>query len=181
MQPIATPRLQLVPLEERHKVAFQQGTAELAALLGARVPEGWPHFPEAFVPAAEGQPFFAVPTEWPAYLFLYPAESVLVGNGGFASGPDAQGAVEIGYEIAPACQNRGFATEVVQTFIEYAFARPAVRAVVAHTLGEPNPSNRVLQKVGMSFAGALDDPDLGTIWRWQLDRGAYEARVTATS
>ncbi|KPV50164.1 hypothetical protein SE17_28575 [Kouleothrix aurantiaca] len=54
MQPIATPRLQLVPLEERHKVAFQQGTAELAALLGARVPEGWPHFTRGFRPGRGG-------------------------------------------------------------------------------------------------------------------------------
>lgn len=181
MQPIATARLQLVPLEERHKIAFGRGAGGLAALLGARVPEGWPHFPEAFVPAEAGQPGFAGPSDWPGLLFLNPAEGLLVGNGGFAGGPDAQGAVEIGYEIAPACQNRGFATEVVQALIDYAFARPAVRAVVAHTLAEPNPSNRVLQKVGMSFAGALDDPDLGTIWRWQLDRGAYEARVTAAS
>ncbi len=181
MPSLATARLQLVPLEERHKVAFQRGAGDLAALLGARVPEGWPHFPEAFVPAEEGQPGFARPSEWPGYLFLYAADGVLVGNGGFAGGPDAQGAVEIGYEIAPAYQNRGFATEVVWAMLDYAFARSAVRAVQAHTLAEANASNHVLQKVGMTFAGAQDDPDLGTIWRWQLDRGTYEARVAAAS
>lgn len=178
---MTTARLQLVPLEERHKVAFQRGADALAALLGARVPAGWPHFPEALAPAEAGQPAIVAPPEWPGFLFLYPADGVLVGNGGFAGGPDAQGAVEIGYEIAPAYQNRGFATEAVRALIDYAFSHSSAGAVMAHTLGQPNPSNRVLRKVGMAFAGALDDPELGTIWRWQLGRSAYESRAGAPS
>jgi RimJ/RimL family protein N-acetyltransferase len=68
-------------------------------------------------------------------LFIQKNE-VLVGNGGFTGSPDESGTVEIGYEIASEYWNRGFATEVAQGMIDYAFAHEDVKAVIAHTLAE---------------------------------------------
>lgn len=93
-----------------------------------------------------------------------------MGNGGFKGEPNESGIVEIGYEIAAEYWNRGLATEAVQGLIDYAFDREEVRAVNAHTLGEANASNRVLQKVGMRFVSDVVHSQLGTIWLWQIDR-----------
>lgn len=37
------------------------------------------------------------------------------------------------------------------------------KRVDAHTLAERNASVRVLEKVGMKFMGAVDDPDVGEV------------------
>jgi hypothetical protein len=45
---IQTPNLQLLPVERIHVEALLRSKSELAALLQVTVPDGWPHFPEAF-------------------------------------------------------------------------------------------------------------------------------------
>lgn len=167
-----TNTLSLLPVERTHKEAFGRSKAELAALLRVRVPDSWPSFPEAFsLPADE--PVETTPTHWSGYFFIHQKNQALVGNGGFKGPPDEHGVVEIGYEIASEYWNRGFATEAVRHLLSYAFAHQEVQAVIAHTLGEKNASNSVLQKVGMTFDGELADPDIGKLWRWQLRRDAY--------
>lgn len=170
---IQTARLQLIPSERQHSEAFQRGKPDLAALLGVALPDGWPTFPEAFIPPPPDAP--APPAEWLGYFFIDPQEKTLVGNGGFTGQPDASGTVEIGYEIATAYQNRGFATEAARGLLDYAFAQPQVNAVIAHTLAAPNASNNVLQKIGMTFDAELPEPELGTIWRWRITRPTYES------
>lgn len=171
---LVTLNLQLLKVESHHKLALARGTAELAAVLKVRVSAGWPHFPEAFATSTEEFP--AAPMDWPGYFFIDTHEKVLVGNGGFAGPPAENGVVEIGYEIAPEQQNRGWATEAAQALLAYAFARPEIQAVGAHTLAEPNASNRVLQKLGMQFVAELPNAELGAIWCWQINRAAYKAQ-----
>ena len=69
--------------------------------------------------------------------------------------------------------NRGWATEVAQVMIAYAFSHEEVRAVIAHTLAQSDASNRVLQKVGMQFKASVEDPEEGKVWRWQISRDEY--------
>lgn len=106
----------------------------------------------------------SVPDSWPNFPEAF---TVLINE------PDELGTVEIGYEIASEHWNRGFATEVVQGMIAYAFAHKDVQAVIAHTLAEINASNTVLKKVGMNFIAEVDDPEEGKIWRWQIHRNEY--------
>jgi RimJ/RimL family protein N-acetyltransferase len=172
---IETENLRLIPVERAHREAFQRSKRDLAALLGTRVPEHWPHFPEAMaLPDAPAVPD-APPPEWEAYFYIHPADGVLVGDGGFKGPPDASGEVEIGHEIATEYWNRGFATEAAGGLIAFAFAHPEVTAVLAHTLAEPNASNNVLRKLGMTFDGELDDPEDGRVWRWRLRRADYRS------
>lgn len=171
---IETPRLRLIPFEIDHAAVLERGRSALGDLLGIDVPEGWPHFPEAYtaknllsqIVATDGQP-------WGTYLFLHRHEDSLVGSGGYKGRPN-NGEIEIGYEVAPKFQNQGFATEAALGMIVQAFDRHDVTAVLAHTLPERNPSTRVLEKCGMVFDGSVNDPDDGTIWRWRVMKQTIE-------
>ena len=169
---IRTDNLRLIAVEPFHVEALSRDKRELAEVLGVAVPDGWPQFPEAFAPPEDGGPRRSErpPTDWRDYFFVHPRRRALVGNGGFTGDPDDLGVVEIGYEIAPEHQNRGFATEAARAMIGYAFAHEEVRAVVAHTLAETNASNAVLRKAGMSLVAEVDDPEVGKAWRWRISR-----------
>jgi [ribosomal protein S5]-alanine N-acetyltransferase len=171
---IETPRLLLIPLELKHVQALERDPQQLAALLGLTIPDGWPHFPEAYSvkhyskikdePNAGG---------WGTYLFLSRDRSSLVGSGGYKGRP-ANGLVEIGYEVAPVFQNQGFATEAAQAMVAHAFSYPEVEFVLAHTLSQSNASTKVLEKAGMAFIGTVADPKEGTVWRWRIARSAVQ-------
>jgi RimJ/RimL family protein N-acetyltransferase len=105
---------------------------------------------------------------WLPYLFLFHPDQTLVGFGGFKSVPDSGRMVEIGYSVAPSYQGRGFATSAARQFIEIAFKSESVDYVCAHTLAEPNASTRVLAKCGMTKVSETVDPDVGTVWRWEI-------------
>jgi RimJ/RimL family protein N-acetyltransferase len=134
---------------------------------GHAVVEGWASFTGALVRTREALAVDPGMTEWGPRLFLTDTE--LVGWGGFKGAP-ADGAVEVGYEIAPARQGRGLATAALRAMVAEAFADERVERVIAHTLPERNASNRVLEKVGFGFeAEALER---GTVvWRFTLARG----------
>jgi RimJ/RimL family protein N-acetyltransferase len=159
--------VELVVVQDPHKLAMQHGLGQLQALIGVSIPVGWPQFPEAFAPSADETPG---DDPWPSYFFISRTENCLVGNGGFAGPPDSSGAVEIGYEIAPAFRNRGYATAAVREMLKYAFSTGEVRCVLAHTLAEPNASNAVLKNAGFEFAGEVANPEVGAVWRWHLGR-----------
>lgn len=162
-----TSPITLVPVQLQHKLALKQGKSRLQDLLGANIPEGWPQFPEAFEVREEDAQASGL---WPSYFFVCPSEGALVGNGGFAAPPDAAGEVEIGYEIAPSFQNKGYATAAASSLVELAFTREAVSAVVAHTLAQENASNAVLRKIGMSMVAELPNPEVGKVWKWSIPR-----------
>lgn len=158
-----TERLRLVPLTDQHRQAFQQSRDTFAGLLGVTLPDGWPEFPEAFGPG-----FPLSPPPWSAYLFLHRHEPKLIGNGGYVGAPDNEGVVEIGYEIGPAEQGRGYATEAAAAMVATAFEAGA-RSVIAHSLAETNASNGVMKKLGMRFDSELEAEGM-KIWRWRVDR-----------
>jgi RimJ/RimL family protein N-acetyltransferase len=165
----------LRPVDRMLKAAMECSRDAFAALVETSLPEDWPQFPEAF--SSEG-PSYRAP--WIGYLFMRASDGALLGNGGFVAPPDRAGAVEIGYEIAPAHRNQGYATTAARLLIDLAFAHGA-GAVVAHALGNWNPSNAVLQKVGMRFVEELSDPELGPLWRWRIDRPKAAALVRSTA
>lgn len=90
----------------------------------------------------------------------------LVGMGGFKGDPDADGWVEIGYLTFVPEQRRGIATATAARLIEIAAAAGTTR-VRAHTLPEHNPSTRALVANGFVMAGQVEDPEDGTVWRWE--------------
>jgi [ribosomal protein S5]-alanine N-acetyltransferase len=173
---IKTKNLELIPVEPMHVSAFSHDRSDLAAILQVTIPDRWPHFPEAFsLPDIQSRPTNSHQIHWHGYFFIHPKNRVLVGNGGFKGAPNEFGIVELGYEIAGEYWNCGFATEAVRGMLEFAFACEDVQAVIAHTLGHTNASNKVLQKVGMKFIAEMDDSEVGKIWLWQINRDEYSS------
>ena len=144
----------------RFHVAVAQGVREFIA-----GPEVSPEFIARLNQSAPADPWkdgFAV---------LEKEENTIIGLSGFAGPPAADGTVEIAYGIAPGYQNRGYAKEVAEELIAYAFASGRVQKVCAHTLPENNPSTRVLTKCGFSFVGEVDHAEDGIVWRWEKALG----------
>jgi [ribosomal protein S5]-alanine N-acetyltransferase len=166
---VRSSQVQLVEVQQTHKLALRRGPAHLQQMLNVSIPDGWPEFPVAFEVCDDEGPRH---DRWPSYFFICPLARSLVGNGGFSGSVNSFGEIAIGYEIAPQFRNRGFATAAVIEILWYAFSRSEVAAVVAHTLPEQNASNTVLQKVGMSFFGELPDKKHGSVWCWRIAKPA---------
>ena len=73
--------------------------------------------------------------------------------------------VELGYSVAPAYRNQGYATEAIGALVEYA-AQAGATVVTAHTLPQTNASTRVLIKLGFTMERVHEDPKDGPVWRW---------------
>jgi RimJ/RimL family protein N-acetyltransferase len=157
--------LEIVALTREQADALLAGPDAFATQYGWTVVDGYLDFPEVLPRVREELARGADP-QWGSHLFVETDSAEVVGFGGF-KGPPRDGQVEIGYSIAPSRRRRGHARKAAERMIEAAVAA-GVTSVVAHTRPEPNPSNRLLQRLGFGFAGEHVDPDDGPIWRWEL-------------
>ncbi|MFK4112282.1 GNAT family N-acetyltransferase [Streptomyces sp. NPDC002176] len=80
-------------------------------------------------------------------------DGLAVGGIGFHGTPDAEGRVEIGYDLVPDARGQGYATEAVRALTTWALARDDVHTVIATVEAENTPSQRVLARVGFHRAG----------------------------
>src|SRR4051812_46446684 len=103
------------------------------------------------------------------FAVMHSATGLVIGSGGFAAPPDAAGAIEIAYGIVPDYEGHGYATEVAEALVRYAQTDARVRTACAHTLPARNASTRVLEKCGFRFAGEINHPVDGLIWRWERE------------
>lgn len=158
-----TPRLLLVPGSVDSVRAEIYDHSMLARILHATVPDNWP--PESMVDAL---PLFlgwleAAPemSHWYVWYALAHSKTesagpnVLVASGGFL-GPPVDGQIQIGYSVLPQFQNLGYATELVQALVKWAFQSDDVCKIVAETEWENPASVRVLTKAGFQCEGAPD-------------------------
>ncbi len=100
---------------------------------------------------------------WVGYLAIEGGECV--GTCGFAA-PPVDEAAEIAYFTFPALEKRGIATRMAQRLIAISCERDPSVNIIAHTLPEENASTRILRKLGFVFAGKVDHPEDGPIWKW---------------
>lgn len=164
---LRTKDLLLRPIALEHLRAYRRGREELSRVLGVEVPQGWPWAEtEGILPWVERQ-LEEDPTRigWLAWSFIHSAERILIGDGGFGGKPDAAGVVQMGYNILPGWQRRGYATQAVRALVDWAFGHGEVRAIEAETLHDGVASIRVLDKLGARRVGRTQE----TI-RWQLPR-----------
>ena len=72
--------------------------------------------------------------------------------------PDA--ALEIGWRLRPDTHGKGYATEAGLAIIQYAFGTIGAPSVLAVANPENGPSQRVMQRLGMTYIGIHDYYDL---------------------
>lgn len=77
------------------------------------------------------------------------AARMVIGDVGFKGPPNELGAMDIGYGIAPASREKGYATEAVTAALRWVFAQPGVRRVSAECVEDNAPSVHILKKTGM--------------------------------
>lgn len=173
---IETERLKLLPCELHHFEAILNDQQKLASILHVKLVDGWLGFDaaqEAMQPSYQHLQSHPEILGWWTYLFVHKPDQTLIGLGGFKGPVNDDGMVELGYAIAPGYQRRGLAAEATRGMIKYAFAHSDVTRVDAHTLPTKNASTGVLERVGMKFVGAVNDPDDGEVWHWSLSRDDY--------
>jgi RimJ/RimL family protein N-acetyltransferase len=97
----------------------------------------------------------------------------LVGWFQYELADDGSGELELGYRLRPDTWGQGLATEGAAALLADALGRPEVKRVFAHALLSNPGSLRVMEKIGMTYAGA---------WEYKGLPGAeYEARPAAVS
>ena len=168
-----TSRLKLIFCKLEYFEALLQGSQHLADLLHIRIPERWTQYPELVLVAYDKLRNDPALNGWFFYLVVHKEDKTLIGTGGFKSVPDANGVVEVGYEVHEDYREQGYGSELLQALIDYAFDHKDVSKVIAHTLEEYNAAVKVLQKCSLSFAGEMTGED-GPLWRWELTRDVYE-------
>lgn len=89
---------------------------------------------------------------------------LIVGSVCLKHPPDREGAVEVGYGIAPSHRRRGLATAAVAALLPLAYAAGA-KAVTAETDPGNAASMSVLHRVGFARESVGDD---GQVW-WRIN------------
>jgi ribosomal-protein-alanine N-acetyltransferase len=108
---------------------------------------------------------YETPPEWFGYLVVEGETRQLVGICTL-KGPPVDSAVEIAYFTFPGFEGRGIGTEMARFLVERAVTMQDVTAVIAHTAAESNASTRILEKIGMKFAGEEVEDGM-PVWRWE--------------
>ncbi len=134
----------------------------------------WTGFRDSFGPAALRWKAHPPLRDWWMHLIVYRPDNLLIGSCGYKGEPDEDGMVEIGYEIRASHQGKGLATEAARALVENAFDFEEVKKIRAHTMPEAGPSAQLLQKIGFVRTNDFQDPDDGPLWRWELERDAYQ-------
>lgn len=109
-------------------------------------------------------------TRWFGYGSIDTVKNNLVGICLFKGPPTSDRSVEIAYFTLPELEGQGYGTAMATELIRIAFESNEVDIIVAHTLPSNNASTRILEKVGMEFAGEAMDPQDGRVWRWVLHK-----------
>jgi ribosomal-protein-alanine N-acetyltransferase len=162
---LETARLRLLSLTADAIDALLTGNAaRLGSLTGARFPEPLrpPPLTEEVLPLVRDH-LRADPSQdgWWTWLVVRNDMNQAVGSAGFGGGPDADGAVMIGYATYPDAERHGFATEAAGALVGWALGQPGVTRVCASLPPDNHPAIRVAEKLGMKL--------LGTVWEEDLD------------
>jgi RimJ/RimL family protein N-acetyltransferase len=94
---------------------------------------------------------------WGSYVLVRRDDDRAVGSMGFHGPPDAEGRVEIGYDLAAAARGQGYATEALRALAAWALAEEDVVTVTARVDPGNTASRHVLERSGFRRVGHLDE------------------------
>jgi ribosomal-protein-alanine N-acetyltransferase len=136
---------------------------KIQEILQAEVPDNWPpplndlDSAKYFLNFVEGNPDNP---EYSAWYIILVEQGIkrAIGNIGFKGLPDESGTIEIGYSIMENHQRKGYASEAVALLVSWAFNQPKVERVIAETLVNGLPSQKVLKNNGFILEGKGSEP-----------------------
>lgn len=96
------------------------------------------------------------------------ASPTIVGLANFHDRPDAEGMVEIGYQVLPPYRRRGFGREIASTMWEFAASCPQVTRLRATVAPSNAASRAIIESAGFVKVGEQDDPEDGLEWVFEL-------------
>jgi RimJ/RimL family protein N-acetyltransferase len=136
--------------------ADMEGPEALAAMLDARVIEGWPpqvwkDAVEEFLIRAQRHPGLLGWLNW-YWVLDEDGKRTLIGSGGFTGAP-FNGQLMIGYSVLDRFQHKGYGSEAVDALVNWAFAKPGVQIITAETHASNHWSIRLLEKCGFEYSG----------------------------
>ena len=91
-------------------------------------------------------------------------DNKMVGDLCITGEPNVKGEIEIGYGTYDEFQNKGFMTEIVNGFVEWANLQSAVKSIIASTNKINTASFRVLEKNGFIKIG-----ETASLLNWKLE------------
>lgn len=156
---LITERLRMVSWTAERIEATLHDPSQLFPLLGVTLGEGFPNHPVRH---------FVLPTTltnirrdsryglWSG-MIIHTGDRLVIGSMGCKTVPDDQGRVEIGYDIIPAYQGHGYATEMGRVFINWVWNQATVRHITANCLSNNVASIRVLEKLGFHRTAEQQD------------------------
>ncbi|HET8688845.1 MAG TPA: GNAT family N-acetyltransferase, partial [Methanosarcina sp.] len=163
LSPIHTKRLCLLPATSKLYLLELYDRPKFASTLNAHVPDEWP--PDQITPEVIEDFIGRIQARerkiWSFYWILRqksPHQPVLIGNGGFLS--HKNGTLEIGYSLLAAYHGRGYATEAVQSMVQWASSSLKRDSIIACTYPHLKASIRVLEKNSFFLKGK--GPEEGT-------------------
>jgi [ribosomal protein S5]-alanine N-acetyltransferase len=140
------------------KLLIARQYSRAGELMGVVVPQGWPDDPEAVaglswhLRAIERDPH---EQWWRIRLIVLRLNRTVIGSINLKGMPDRDGSVEIGWGISEDYRGRGIVTRAAAAVMQWAFAQPGVKRVIA-TIPRNNPrSERVAERLGMKQTGEL--------------------------
>jgi RimJ/RimL family protein N-acetyltransferase len=149
---MTTPRLLLRPCDPAEVRAL--GSGDLRSVTPA---SGWPPATTRHLLAAlaAAPPVLAPPL--PFWLMTLREGGLVVGDCRWKGDVGADGAVEIGYGLAPGWRRRGLGTEAVRALVDWTLRRPGCAAVLAEVEHANAASERLLGRLGFRLDRRTED------------------------
>ncbi len=113
------------------------------------------------------------PEQWALPLMMV-SQGRVVGFCGFKSEPKG-GDIEIGYNVSPEQQGRGFAKSAVKQICQIAFSSSSVERVVALISSTNLASLNVVKANGFVFQGMTVDDEGEELEKWLVYKGSADS------
>ncbi len=165
------PRVRIVHVSQAAHAAIAAGDLDAANRLSP-VPLGptfvTPDFRSTFAIRADQLLDHPEDEPWVTGIIWDEDLGVAVGKAGFHGSPDADGMVEVGYEVDPAYRRRGYARAALQVLLDRAIADPGVQVLRASISPDNEPSLNLAGSFGLERNGEQWDEEDGLEWIFEI-------------